>query len=177
MQWTVLVEAKAPGAVQRDGCDLTRQQTAAWSRVLAVQGGEASGEARHWSGRVVVVEAEPVSPVHTAAQAAIYGQKLVLDAASQVGLPDWPVVRVEVVPELLGAQEAAAALGVSRQRFPRLWLWRLDLAPPGLVVLAPTRGDVCGTGRGARRRGGRVRGSRARRCRAGRRGRSGRWSW
>ena len=120
MQWTVLVEAEPPGAVQWDGCDLTQQQTAAFSRVLAVHGGEASGEVRHWSARVVVVEAEPVSPVHTPSQAAIYGQKLVLDAARQVGLPDWPVVRVEVVPQLLGAQEVASALGVSRQRFHQL---------------------------------------------------------
>src|SRR5260370_37062977 len=111
MQWTVLVEAKAPGAVQRDGCDLTRQQTAAFSRVLAVHGGEASGEARHWSARVVVVEAEPVSPVHTAAQAAIYGQKLVLDAASQVGLPDWLVVRGVAVPVLHCSLKPAASLG------------------------------------------------------------------
>src|SRR5260370_27331323 len=102
MQWTVLVEAKAPGAVQRDGCDLTRQQTAAFSRVLAVHGGEASGEARHWSARVVVVEAEPVSPVHTAAQAAIYGQKLVLDASNQVRLPDCPVWALALVPNRSG---------------------------------------------------------------------------
>lgn len=120
MQWTVLVEAEGPDAGQLDGRDLTRQQTAAFSRVLAVHSGEASGEARYWSARVVVAEDEPLSPVHTAEQAGIYGRKLALDAACQVGLPDWPVTRVEVVPRLLGAQEAAAALGVSRQRFHQL---------------------------------------------------------
>jgi predicted DNA-binding transcriptional regulator AlpA len=120
MQWTVLVEADAPDAGQFDGRNLTQQQTAAYSRVLAVHGGEASGQAQHWSARVIVEEDEPLSPVHTAEQAAIYGQRLVIDAARQVGLPGWPAVRVEVVPGLLGAQEAAAALGVSRQRFHQL---------------------------------------------------------
>jgi hypothetical protein len=120
MQWTVVVEAEAPDTGQLDGRDLTQQQTAAFSRVLAVHGGEASGEARRWSARVVVAEDEPLSPVHTAEQAAIYGRKLVMDAARQVGLPDWPTVRVEIIPGLLGAQEAAAALGVSRQRFHQL---------------------------------------------------------
>lgn len=120
MQWTVLVEAEAPSAMQPEDRDLTRQQIAAFSRLLALHGGEASGEARHWSARLVVTEGEPPSPVHTADQAATYGQKLVLDAAGQVGLPEWQIAGVKVVPELLGAQEAAAALGVSRQRFHQL---------------------------------------------------------
>jgi hypothetical protein len=120
MQWTVLVEAGAPDAGQLSGPDLTRQLTAAFSRVLAIHGGEAAGEARYWSARVVVAENEPSSPVHNGEQAALYGRKLVLDAARQVGLPDWPIGRVEAVPGLLGAQEAATALGVSRQRFHQL---------------------------------------------------------
>jgi hypothetical protein len=120
MQWTVLVESEAPDAAQLDNRGLTQQQTAAFSRVLAVHGGEASGAAQHWSARVVVTEGEPLVPVHTAEQAGVYGRKLVLDAVDQAGLPQWPVVRVEVVPGLLGAQEAAAALAVSRQRFHQL---------------------------------------------------------
>jgi predicted DNA-binding transcriptional regulator AlpA len=120
MQWTVLVEAEAPEAGVLDGRGLTPQQTAAFSRVRAAQGGEASGSAKHWSARVVIVGDEPLVPVHTAEQAGVYGRKLVLDAVGQVGLPEWPVLRVEVVPGLLGVQEAAAALGVSRQRFHQL---------------------------------------------------------
>jgi len=120
MQWTVLVEAEAPGAGPQERLPLTQQQAAAFSAVLAVHGGEASGDARRWSARVVVVENEPFSPVHSAEQAGHYGQKLVLEAAGQVGLPDWPIRQVEVAPALLGAQEAAAALGVSRQRFHQL---------------------------------------------------------
>jgi predicted DNA-binding transcriptional regulator AlpA len=120
MQWIVLVEAEAPDTAQLGGASLTQQQTVAFSRVLATHGGEASGAAQHWSARVAIRADEPLVPVHTAEQAGVYGRKLVLDAASQVGLPQWPVVRVEVVPGLLGAQEAAAALGVSRQRFHQL---------------------------------------------------------
>jgi hypothetical protein len=120
MQWTVLVEGEAPDAGQLDGRSLTQQQIVTFSRVLAVHGGEASAAGQHWSARVVVPGDEPLVPVHSAEQAAVYGRKLVLDAAGQVGLPDWPIVRTEVVPGLLGAQEAAAALGVSRQRFHQL---------------------------------------------------------
>jgi hypothetical protein len=120
MQWTVLVEAQAPDSGHLDGRGLTPQQTAAFSRVLAVHGGEASGEPQRWSARVVVTENEPLVPVHTAEQAGLYGRRLVLDAVGRVGLPEWPIVRTEVIPGLLGAQEAAAALGVSRQRFHQL---------------------------------------------------------
>ena len=65
MQWTVLAEADAPDAGEAGGRGPTRQQIAAFSRVLAVHGGEASGTAQHWSARVIVTQDEPFTPVHT----------------------------------------------------------------------------------------------------------------
>jgi hypothetical protein len=118
MKWVVQVEAQAPAAAP----DLVRPEklTEFFASMLAVHDGAASGDQRHWAARVVIPEQEPVYPVHTAEQAGFLGEKLVADAARAVGLPDWPIVRVDVVPELLGVQETAAALGISRQRLHEL---------------------------------------------------------
>jgi hypothetical protein len=115
MKWVVQVEAAATRGAA--GLDRPGGLMAAFSRMLTEHAGSATGDDRHWSAQVVVVEEEPVSPVHTASQAAVYGERLVAGAATAVGLPDWPVVRVEVVPELLGAREVADVLRVTRQRF------------------------------------------------------------
>jgi hypothetical protein len=88
--------------------------------MLAEHEGAASGDQRHWAARVVIPEQGPVYPVHPTEQAGFLGKKLAADAASVGGLPDWPIVRIDVFPELLGAQEAAVALGVSRQRLHEL---------------------------------------------------------
>lgn len=118
MKWVVQVEAEAPAAAP----DLVRPEMLleSFSRMLAEHEGAASGDRRHWVARVVIPEQEPLYPVHTAEQAGFLGKKLAADAARAVGLPDWPIMRVDVVPELLGAQETAAALGVSRQRLHEL---------------------------------------------------------
>lgn len=69
-----------------------------------------------------------------AVAAASRGKDLVITLAGKAGLPDWPVVRLEVVredeldaqlqrpamPELVGPAEAAELLGVSRQRIHQL---------------------------------------------------------
>lgn len=118
MKWVVQVEAEGPPGVP--GVARPEALLESFSRMLGEHQGAASGDQRHWVARVVIPEQEPVYPVHTADQAALLGKKLASDAAGAVGLPGWPVIRVDVVPELLGAQEAAAALGVSRQRLHEL---------------------------------------------------------
>jgi hypothetical protein len=118
MTWVVQIEAEAPPGLP--GLAQPGTLIRYFSRMLAAHHGAAAGQERHWSARVVIPRDEPVSPVHTAEQAAFAGKKLVVNAARTVGLPDWPVVRAEAVPDLLGAQEAATVLGVSRQRLHEL---------------------------------------------------------
>lgn len=116
MFWNVLIEAEAPDSSTwlqpGDG------RLIAFSRVLeSAYRGAASGDARHWSARLAVAQE---GAVRTAEHAAVAAGRYVRDAASQVGLPEWPFTQTSVIPELLGPQDAAAVLGVTRQRLHEL---------------------------------------------------------
>lgn len=125
MDWSVLVELAGPKtapAPSSDDVDALIDALADASPALTVG-------TRTWSARIAVEDA----PDATAATAA--GVARVVEAARGVGLPDWPVVRVEAcewqtfeaeltqpnAPELVGVHEIANLIGditgepVSRQ--------------------------------------------------------------
>ena len=94
---------------------------------LADYGASAAADPASWSVQFSL-EAE------SSREAADHGHQVVSKAVAAAGLPDWPIVRVEAVrsevvdreqlisplPQLLGTQEVAAMLGVSRQRLYEL---------------------------------------------------------
>lgn len=121
--WSVLVEAKGPsGDIGADDDVLDD-----FLDVLAPLHPSVGGSHCSWTARVSVEAPDPVT-------AAMEATGAVCSAAGGVGLPAWPLSRVEAVdedvlateleepniPELLGATEAAALLGVSRQRLHQL---------------------------------------------------------
>ncbi len=111
-----MFESDAPHAAERFAP--TDKRLVMFSRVLEhAYEGAASGDESHWSARVTIRQD---AAVRTAAQAATAAERYVRDAAGQVGLPDWPITQTDVIPEMLGSKDAAALLGVSRQRLHEL---------------------------------------------------------
>jgi predicted DNA-binding transcriptional regulator AlpA len=122
--WSVLVEAKGPAGASGAEDD---EVLGDFIDVLTPLHPSVGASPSSWTARVLVEAPDPVTAA-TAATEAVCG------AAVAVGLPDWPLSRVEAVdedvlaieleepslPELLGATEAAALLGVSRQRLHQL---------------------------------------------------------
>jgi hypothetical protein len=117
MNWVIRIDAGAEDASgylrANDG------RLSMFSRVLEeIHGGSATGDRQHWSARIPVRRDDLV---HTAEHAVIYAERLALDAAvRQVGLPEWPITRTEVLTELLGTSDATRLLGISRQRLHEL---------------------------------------------------------
>lgn len=121
--WSVLVEAQGPLGVTGAGGDVLDDFLDALAPLHPSVGGSQSS----WTARVSVEAPDPVAAATVATGA-------VCSAAGSVGLPAWPLSRVEAVdedvlaveleepnlPDLLGATEAAALLGVSRQRLHQL---------------------------------------------------------
>ncbi|MHB2024528.1 MAG: hypothetical protein ACYCO3_14575 [Mycobacteriales bacterium] len=122
-EYSVAIEAEGPDpSVDVDATSLGLFLDKMGSMSPAASGGPGS-----WGAQVTVAAHSPLA----AARAAL---EVVNDAARCVGLPDWPVVRVEAVradalardlarpniPELVSPVEAAEILGVSRQRVHQL---------------------------------------------------------
>ncbi len=121
--WSVLVEAKGPPDATGVDDDVLGDLLDALAPLHPSVGGSHCS----WTARVSVEAADPVA-------AATMATGAVCSAAGGVGLPAWPLSRVEAVdeevlateleepnlPEFLGATEAAALLGVSRQRLYQL---------------------------------------------------------
>lgn len=97
MNWQVSVEAWAPAGgpgLNRDDGALDRLLDA----VIPLAGAVASTE-RSWSVTVSIDEMD--TPVAAGAQAVLF----VTGAARVAGLPDWPILRLEVVEEEMAARE------------------------------------------------------------------------
>jgi hypothetical protein len=124
--WSVLAEAKAPeGAVAPadidEAADRFMDHLAHWS-------GSVSADERGWTARVTVTGSQATDAVAKAAE------KVIPEAAAKAGLPEWPVVRLEVVsedefelelsrpsfPALYGTSEVTDVLGITRQRLHQL---------------------------------------------------------
>lgn len=131
MWWSVLVETKAPeveeGAVPVD----VDQVIGDLVEVLIERGAAGGGDARGWDVRLSIETADEVWAASAAAGA---GLQMVLEAADKVGLPLWPIVRLEAdaeaeldrqlaepnFPAVAGTSEVTELLGVSRQRLHEL---------------------------------------------------------
>ena len=124
MDWSVLIEAEAPeGAAEA----IDEETLERFATELQIHSPAVSATSDTWSARVY---ASGVSPL-AAADGACHVVEL---AAKEVGLPAWPLVRVEVVteevldrelavsnfPDILGTAEVTELLGVSRQRLHEL---------------------------------------------------------
>ena len=140
MDWTVNVEAAAPAGA----AGLAAPDEAALDRLLdalADRAGVVAGGPGRYGARFDVAAA-------TARRATAEALRVFASVAALAGLPDWPVVRQDVMtvaeqdaelarptfPELVGVTEAAKLLRVSRQRVDQL-AHREDFPAP-LVTLA-----------------------------------------
>jgi hypothetical protein len=138
--WSVYLETLAP-----DGAGAPYDMFARASALmdlLTEQGAVTAADERSWSVQMAVT-------AESSAEALAAAGELVAKAAARAGLPDWPLVRLEAVwdelveseqaesplPQLLGSQEVAEALGVSRQRLGQLRA-RPDFPQPVLQLAA-----------------------------------------
>jgi predicted DNA-binding transcriptional regulator AlpA len=127
MDWSVLVESRAPEPVDIDIADqLGDLQDSLGAHFAAV-----GGDGRGWDVRLSVTTGDDID---AAVRAVEEGSRLVLTYAEKVGLPLWPVIRTEAVeedtfhnelevstfPAMLGTTEVTELLGVSRQRLHEL---------------------------------------------------------
>ena len=125
MTWfSVAVEARCPDG---DEYDVDEWLLDGFADAVAAFDGVAGGGRGAWDARISV-EAD------NADRAAMDGANLLHRIATTAGLPDWPLVRLEVTrqdvlaedlerpnyPELVSGPEAAELLGVSRQRLYQL---------------------------------------------------------
>jgi len=127
--WSVLVEIEAPEGEHLRAGD--RCLDALADVLIAEHHGIITGSATGWSARISV---DDFDPVHADWQAVEAGRRIVMGMAEKVGLPDWPVVRLEAVredvldaelersnfPDVVGTQEVTKLLDVSRQRLHEL---------------------------------------------------------
>lgn len=136
MSYTVHIETRASAGdtqvVSYDAID-------ALMDLLAPHEGIVSGgpEWTSWDATVGVDAADP-------AEALNFGAGIVLEYAEKAGLPSWPTVKAEVVrddvleeelskpniPDLVSGPEAAAVLGVSKQRVHQLAAEHPDFPKP-----------------------------------------------
>lgn len=127
MEWSVLVETRAPKPIEKDLVEELGEMTEALADRYATVGGDGRG----WDVRLSVTTGE--GPL-AAAEAVEEGTRLVSTYAEKVNLPMWPVIRTEAVegdtfhaelevsnfPDMLGTTEVTELLGVSRQRLHEL---------------------------------------------------------
>jgi hypothetical protein len=123
--WRVSVEFEPPS-----GAELLSPEDGRIRRLLtylrSTYDGGLAMQGRYWTADIRVGN-DPV--IQTAVQAAEAGRRYVFAAIESVGLPEWPVVRIEAaredahmkgagdrLPELLGQKEVSQRLGISRQR-------------------------------------------------------------
>jgi hypothetical protein len=122
LEWTIGIEAAGDQRV-RPADELVVRLV----ERLASRGGVVDAAPGCYFVRFDVSAPDAESAVHE-------GSRILREAAAGVGLPAWPVVRVEVTtiarqaaelaaagfPDVVGVSEAAALLGVSRQRLDQL---------------------------------------------------------
>ncbi|HVA07712.1 MAG TPA: hypothetical protein VNG12_13320 [Acidimicrobiales bacterium] len=128
MEWSVLVETRAPEPVDDDR---VLEQLGDLADALAHFEAAVGGDGRGWDVRLIVRTGDGL---HAATEAVEAGYEAVLASAKSVGLPIWPVIRTEAVeqnifhaqleisnlPDFLGTTEVTELLGVSRQRLHQL---------------------------------------------------------
>lgn len=138
MWWSVTVKVVGPADEDAVDSDDVGDLVAALADYSAAGGGEG-----HVYDVTVSVEADDLTAARAAAEAVQRG-------AGEVGLPDWPIVRLEamtddevsadlaepLVPPLVGVSEIAEALGVTRQRAWSLATKHKDFPDPVLQVSA-----------------------------------------
>jgi hypothetical protein len=124
--WSVLVEARSPDDAEtlvEDDPAIGRFFDLLWPEY----GGAVSAGGLYWSARISVDVDDLLEVFSTAVT-------VVEKAAGHAGLPDWPVVRAELVtddelrmqleipnfPVVMGTAEVVERLGVSRQRLTEL---------------------------------------------------------
>lgn len=124
MRWSVLGEARAPAPT--DDTEV-RELLDPFRAALAGHDGAVGGDGTGWDARVSV---ETTDGPQAAAEAAEHGIEIIVSAARGVGLPTWPVVRIEAVeanifqgeldvttfPMALGTEEVVDVAGRTRQR-------------------------------------------------------------
>lgn len=129
IEWSVLVEASHAGSDELvdETLDWDDGRLDEFMDLLDDHGGVVSGGDGAYSGRLTV-EAD------NAAHATITATEVFQEMAAKAGLPDWGITRTEAVtheeleaelarpnfPDIVGSAEAAAELGVSRQRLAQL---------------------------------------------------------
>jgi predicted DNA-binding transcriptional regulator AlpA len=147
MEWSVLVETKAPEDPESLDDDQVMELLEEVASHLIDFSVAASGDHRGWSVRLYIET--DVGP-NAAVTAVETGSERVRQYAEKVGLPMWPVVRTEAVesdtfhaelevsnfPNILGTTEVTEMLGVSRQRLHELR--SLGRFPEPMVELAAT---------------------------------------
>lgn len=130
MEWSVLIETKAPDQTETDR-DAILGLLGDFGDLLVDYGAAAGGDERGWDVRLSV---ETDNSPDAAASAIEIGGRIVSKAANTVGLPEWPIVRIEAreadtfyaqlevsnFTDFLGTSEVCAELGVSRQRLHQL---------------------------------------------------------
>jgi hypothetical protein len=140
--WSVLVEARSP-----DEGDTLAEDDPAIGRFFDLlwpeYGAAVSAGGLYWSARISIGVDDVLEVFPTAVT-------IVEKAATHAGLPDWPIVRAELVtddeirmqlevpnfPVVMGTAEVVERLGVSRQRLTELRASRRF--PEPLLTLAAT---------------------------------------
>lgn len=134
MEWTVHIEAAGDGEVAPEQLDDLIEVLADRNAAISAAGGR-------YGAQFDVTAAE-------AAAAVLAAREVWAAAVGKVGLPAWPIVRIETMtvaeqeaelgapsfPSLVGVNEAARMLGVSKQRLAQLAA-RSDFPEP-MVELA-----------------------------------------
>lgn len=135
--YSVLVEAHAPPGASARVHGPGELQGEGFAELLAGWHATVSVSPAGWSARVSIDADDPLAAATAAA-------RLVSDAAAAAKLPAWPLRRVEAVagevldaelarpnyPELVSGAEAAAMLGVTRQRVHQLHRDHPDFPAP-----------------------------------------------
>jgi hypothetical protein len=120
MEWTVHIEVAGDGDVTPEQLDDLIDTLADHNAVVSAGGGR-------YGAQFDVTGAEAAAAIQTALE-------VWAAAVDQVGLPAWPIVRIETMtiaeqeaelgtpsfPSLVGVSEAARMLGVSKQRLAQL---------------------------------------------------------
>ena len=134
--WSVAVETAGAGGLAPEALDELLD-------LLAQHSASVGGGDRGYAARISVEAPD-------AYQARERGTRLIAGAANRVGIPGWPVVRLEVVrddvletelseppfPDVVGTREVGKLLGVSRQRLAEIRNNAALEFPVPIVVLA-----------------------------------------
>jgi hypothetical protein len=92
MDWSVQIDAVAPPGQEEPSLDNLTEDDRLGRLLEALDewGGSVSGGRREWSARIAVEATDVIGAIAEA-------QRVTGEKAAAVGLPDWPVLRVEAV--------------------------------------------------------------------------------